>query len=216
MNSIIQPLIDTIKTISTEELIKYGTNSVGANLFMNSISMFITNYPKNLENRKKEFIEILEANKEKLTEEIFKSECFVSRLALTFDKVLREYSDIKRQHIYNIFLGFCTSEDIEKFELEKMYHTLDLMSIEDLEHLTYFKHDKFLKGDISDSISSLTSLGIVKQLNLELGHYTLTEFGEKFKKYCLLNYINITEKDRINYLMRENLKLYSKKYKHLS
>jgi hypothetical protein len=142
------------------------SNIVGYNFFKTVFSNHQTIQKK----RAEEFLKFIKENEQKFTVELINNECFVSGLALTLREIIKQYSEIKRVRIYSIFLGFVESEDKENFELEKMYHTLNLMSLEDLESLKNFKEieitDNIEEGkdykeyDIS-KISNLISLGLV-------------------------------------------------------
>jgi hypothetical protein len=51
---------------------------------------------------------------------------------------LEEYNEYKRQRIYGIYLGFVTDEDSESFVIERMLHTMNLLSLDDLGDLIEF------------------------------------------------------------------------------
>jgi len=141
-------------------------NIIGYNLFKTVFSKHQIIQKK----RAEEFLEFMKTNEQYFVMELIHNECFVSGLALTLKQVIEQYSEIKRQYIYNIFLGFTKNENKEDFELEKIYFTLNLMSLRDLETFKIFKEieitDNIEEGkhykeyDISE-ISNLISLGLV-------------------------------------------------------
>jgi len=138
-------------------------------------------------NRAKEFLEFIKTNEQYFVVELIHNECFISGLALTLKQVIEQYSEIKRQHIYNIFLGFTKAEDKEKFELEKLYFTLNLISLEDLETLKVLDlntHVTVLTGQ-QNKYTSLNSLGIFDTSPVWGGNrYQLNNFGQKFKEFA--------------------------------
>ncbi len=177
----------TIKTIVESVL---SPQDIPKNIFLNVLE----NFPNIKRKKQEEFKIFFEENEDIITLELCKSECFISRVVFLYETILREYSNIKRQHIYNIFLGFATSEDIEKFELEKMCHILGLMSIEDLDILRDIKKDIFMYYEEQNSnpqksscLFSLQSVGIFKTPTVYDGNrFILTSFGQEFKKYAFL------------------------------
>jgi len=141
-----------------------------SNIFgYNFLKTVFSNHQTIQKKRAEEFLEFMKKNEQKFTVDLIKNECFVSGLALTLREVIKEYSNIKRAKIYSIFLGFTDLEDKESFELEKMYNTLNLISVDDLEVLQAFSSKKFKEGDSHFSqknsverYSGLISLGIIK------------------------------------------------------
>jgi hypothetical protein len=112
---------------------------------------------------------------------------------LNFLKENEQYSEIKRQHICNIFLGFTKIEDKESFELEKMYHVLNLLSIEDLKILQTISNEISTnlqtEERLMSSVYSLNSVGLfstVSGFDGAMG-FNLTSFGKKFKEYVFQN-----------------------------
>ena len=177
------------------------SNIIGYN-FLKTIS---SNNQQNQKKRALEFIKFLEKNEQYFAAKLINNECFVSGLALTFSTLIKEYSQIKRLQIYNIFLGFAKVNNKQKeyFQLEKMYHTLNLCSLEDIKTLeklkpkTYFQSEKYLPYSrieerkenpehIFDYLFvSLSSLGIIyiQEVFTDASSVILTPFGQKFKEY---------------------------------
>jgi|LakMenEpi03Aug12_release.lakeMendotaPanAssembly.Ray.scaffolds.fasta_scaffold247111_2 hypothetical protein len=151
------------------------SNIVGYN-FLKTV---FSNHQTIQKKRAEEFLEFIKENEQKFTVELINNECFVSGLALTLREIIQQYSEIKRVKIYSIFLGFVESEDKENFELEKMYHTLNLMSLEDLHILNNYSglgvfrltQDEVVqetKDGIKvlfsrENMKNLASIGIVKE-----------------------------------------------------
>lgn len=162
--------------------------------------------------RVEELVAIIEENKQKFTVNLINNECFISGLTLTLQEIVQQYSDLKRTKIYSIFLGFTDSEDKENFELEKMYNTLNLASLNDLEILQTFSSRKFKEKDSHFSqknsverYSGLIALGLIKsttefkerkgldfKLNMKLRKDpVLAEYTKELNKH--LNKIKFTE-----------------------
>lgn len=153
------------------------SNTIGYNFF----KTVFANNQQIKKDRAKEFLEFMTENQQYFVSELINNECFVSGLSLTLQTVIEQYSEFKRLKIYNIFLGFATSKDKENFELEKMYHTLNLLSLEDLKELQ--KYDE-KTTPILKNITSLISTGILYDPNLwGNSNFYYTSFGKKFKQY---------------------------------
>ena len=160
-------------------------------VFFRSVSKSIQDTKKK---RAEELIEIMKENEQHFIIELINNECFISGLALIFRQVIEQYSEYKRSRIYSIFLEFTDSEDKESFELEKMYNTLNLLSINDLEVLKTCNDSEFIETFVPakslnkrklESLVSLSSAGLFysKTQQDEGLHFIMTEFGKKFRQY---------------------------------
>lgn len=151
------------------------SNIIGYN-FLKSV---FSNHQIIQKKRAEEFLKFIKENEQKFTVELINNECFVSGLALTLREIIQQYAEIKRVKIYSIFLSFAESEDKESFELEKMYHTLNLMSLEDLGTLNNYyglavfrlKQNEIVQETEDDvkvlfnreNIKNLATMGILKE-----------------------------------------------------
>lgn len=134
--------------------------------------------------RAEEFLEFIKINEQHFVVELIHNECFISGLALTLKQVIEQYSEIKRQHIYNIFLGFTKEKDKETFELEKMYFALNLLSLEDLSLLSKIEQNVFVSADEENQYTSLNAIGMFNNPPVLGGNkYSLNYFGRKFKQF---------------------------------
>ena len=94
------------------------------------------------------------------------------------------------------FLGFTTDKNRESFELQKMYHILNMLSAEDLKVLKDLLPSgkkAIVAGSDSFSINTFVSLNSAGLLLLESGldgalGYTLTNFGKKFRSFIVSVY----------------------------
>ena len=101
------------------------------------------NYDVVVEKIHNKFIKDFKDNISFFKEELFQNEHFVSCLVLTYNEMIKQRHEWKRDRIFGIFWGFVSENDKEKFELEKMYHVLNLMSLEDFNNLKImFDRDK--------------------------------------------------------------------------
>jgi hypothetical protein len=160
------------------------SNIIGYNFLKNVFS----NHQLIQKKRAEEFLSFVEENQQYFISTLINNECFVSGLALTLKTSIEQYSKIKRLKIYNIFLGFTKEEDKESFELEKMYFTLNLMSLGDLEIFQNFEeiNEVFVPyGRENDKYSSLLAIGLIMNSSVRFDTipYQTTSFGKKFKKY---------------------------------
>lgn len=84
-----------------------------------------------------EFVEIIRDNPEIMTQQILISDTFQEGFAVAIDKYIRERNTEKREALRKVFLSFASSGDMERFELERFYGIISLMSIESLKYLSF-------------------------------------------------------------------------------
>lgn len=87
------------------------------------------------EQRALEWVEMVRDNPSIFTAEILNDIKFQDGFVYALEQYIREKNEKKRKVLRSIFLGFTQSEDQEKFELERMYHVLNILSLEDIKVL---------------------------------------------------------------------------------
>ncbi len=81
------------------------------------------------------FAEFIRDDPETFTTEILSTEQFQDAFVFTLENFLRERSEMKRQIMKKVFVGFTRAEDKEQFPLEKYTHTLSQLTETDIETL---------------------------------------------------------------------------------
>lgn len=122
--------------------------------------------------RKKRAIQFVGFIENNCTIQQFNDPSFVDGIGITFEAFIQERSIKKHKIIQSIFLDFASAQDKESFELERLYATSRLISINQLHALKLFTDrnpieianefkEKIFEHEISEDIRSLVSLGLV-------------------------------------------------------
>jgi hypothetical protein len=118
-----------------------------------------------------EFLLALSQNQEKILQEIDNDSSISIASAKLYQAMIQQRFKIKRQKAINILRDFVYTkkEERDKFEIEKMYHVLDLLSLDDLAVLKDFEGQLCLDEIASsDEYAGLLSTGVI---NLEIEYY---------------------------------------------
>lgn len=153
-----------------------------------------------LKDRKQEFLKFISENIDLLDNpEVYNDKDFISGLVTLYEFTMRQRFEQKRFRAFGIFLGFVNSNDKITFELERMYATLNLMTIKDiklcLEMPEWQWYPAVKLGNHSNVSNEFTTshfpllqemwhlinLGILFAANTN-NTYVLSEFGKNFIK----------------------------------
>lgn len=143
-----------------------------------------------------EWVEMVRDNPSAFTEIVLKSDNFQDGFVYALECYIREKNENKRKYMRSIFLGFTQSEIQDSFEIERMYHVLSILSVDDLMVLkdvdvyrTDFHQIYEQTKDKNENIYNLVSVGILmSDYQSRIGPIAapfvkVTEFGKKFSKY---------------------------------
>lgn len=84
--------------------------------------------------RAEEFVVYVEQN---LTVEQFQNEQIVDGVSLSFEAFVKQRNEEKRKIIREIFVDFTKSTDKESFELERLYRTTELISLDSIKFISF-------------------------------------------------------------------------------
>lgn len=70
-------------------------------------------------------------------ESLLNDENFITGLGLTYESYLRQRSNLKRRIIQEVFKGFTQIDNKEDFEIERMYRTIELISLDSIKYLVF-------------------------------------------------------------------------------
>jgi hypothetical protein len=118
-----------------------------------------------------QFLMALYQDQDKILEEIKNDSAVSIAIAKLYDTMIVQRFEIKRQKAIIILRDFIYTkkDEREKFELEKMYHVLDLLSLEDLAVLNEFDGQLCLDEIVSSDVyAGLLSTGLI---HLEIEYY---------------------------------------------
>ncbi len=124
------------------------------------------------EQRALEWVEMVRDNPTTFSEEILQSENFQDAFVYSFEKYITERSEIKRQIIKQIFLGYAQSQDLEQFEIERMISLLSLVSQKGLELLRILNQVSTTKIQ-GNKLSDYLTTYLVNDSNNNPGKYNL-------------------------------------------
>jgi len=143
-----------------------------------------------------EWVEMARDNPSVFAEEILRNEQFQDGFVFAFERYIRERSEEKRKIMEKAFLGFAENKDKEKFELEKIYHILSILNVDDLLVLKDINvgrddyHQIYKeKPDKNENIQNLINAGIlIADHSSRLGSIAapfvnVTDFGKSFIKF---------------------------------
>ncbi|HUA13156.1 MAG TPA: hypothetical protein VL989_01515 [Candidatus Sulfotelmatobacter sp.] len=146
-----------------------------------------------------EWVEMIRDNPGIFTEGLLSKESFQDSFVYALEKYITERNEQKRQYARNIFLHLAEAESIEDFPLERLYITLEQLSMNDIAVLSDIDPER---TDINyqiygatdqklDNIYSLLQVGIIRESQ---GSHTIVDgfrapfvnisnFGKEFTKY---------------------------------
>ncbi len=143
-----------------------------------------------------EWVEMVRDNPSIFTKEILESRQFQDGFVYALERYIRERNESKRKIMKNIFLGFVGVNSEDNFELERMYHVLSILSIDDLLVLKNvdITRDEFHQiyeetKEKNENIYNLISTGIlISDYSSRIGPIAapfvkITKFGKEFIKY---------------------------------
>ncbi len=145
------------------------------------------------------FAEFIRDDPETFTTEILSTEQFQDGFVFILENFLRERSEVKREIMKKVFIGFTKAESKEQFPLEKYTHTLSQLTEEDIEALAKIDVTRDdpnyqiddISGQYTNNLYDLISLGILHDRtngrNYNVGKdapfISATEFGKGFCTY---------------------------------
>ncbi len=150
------------------------------------------------EQRALEWVEMVRDNPSAFTDTILQDAAFQDGFVYALERYLREKNENKRTAMRSIFLGFAQSASQYRFELERMYHVLSILSLEDIKVLkdvdvakTEFHQVYEQTMDKNENIYNLVNAGILmSDYSSRIGPIAApfvkaTEFGRGFVKFLL-------------------------------
>lgn len=143
-----------------------------------------------------EWVEMVRDNPSIFTKEILESRQFQDGFVYALERYIRERNESKRKIMKNIFLGFVGINSEDNFELERMYHVLSILSIDDL---LVLKNVDITRDELhqiyeetkekNENIYNLISTGIlISDYSSRIGPIAapfvkITKLGKEFIKY---------------------------------
>jgi len=150
------------------------------------------------EQRALEWVEMVRDNPSAFTDTILQDAAFQDGFVYALERYLREKNENKRTAMRSVFLGFAQSASQDRFELERMYHVLSILSLEDIKVLkdvdvakTEFHQVYEQTMDKNENIYNLVNAGILmSDYSSRIGPIAApfvkaTEFGRGFVKFLL-------------------------------
>jgi hypothetical protein len=148
------------------------------------------------EQRALEWVEMVRDNPSAFTESILQDAKFQDGFVYALERYIREKNENKRTTMRAIFLGFALSSNQDRFELERMYHVISILNLEDITVLkdVNVTRDDFHQvyeqtADKNENVYNLVSAGILmSDYSSRIGPIAapfikITEFGKDFIKF---------------------------------
>ena len=148
------------------------------------------------EQRALEWVEMVRDNPSAFTESILQDVKFQDGFVYALERYIRENSENKRAAMRAIFLGFAQPSNQDRFELERMYHVLSILSLQDMTVLKNVDatridfHQVYEQtADKNENIYNLVNAGIlISDYSSRIGPIAapfikVTEFGKDFIKF---------------------------------
>jgi len=85
------------------------------------------------------FVQYLEENKGDFSQELVATKEFQEGFLITFENYVRQRGETRRKLIEQIFLDFSKSVNKDEFELERMYRTSELISLDSVRFLGFIQ-----------------------------------------------------------------------------
>lgn len=148
------------------------------------------------EQRALEWVEMVRDNPSAFTETIMQDAKFQDGFVYALERYIREKNDNKRKVMRSVFLGFALFPNQDTFELERMYHVLSILSMEDMAVLkdvdftrTDFHQVYEQTADKNENVYNLVNAGIlISDYSSRIGPIAApfikpTAFGKSFIKF---------------------------------
>ena len=148
------------------------------------------------EQRALEWVEMVRDNPSAFTKSILQDAKFQDGFVYALERYIREKNENKRIAMRAIFLGFAQSSNQDRFELERMYHVLSILSLEDMRALkdvdvtrADFHQVYEQTADKNENVYNLVNAGILmSDYSSRIGPIAapfikVTEFGKDFIKF---------------------------------
>ena len=148
------------------------------------------------EQRALERVEMVRDNPSAFTKSILQDAKFQDGFVYALERYIREKNENKRIAMRAIFLGFAQSSNQDRFELERMYHVLSILSLEDMRALkdvdvtrADFHQVYEQTADKNENVYNLVNAGILmSDYSSRIGPIAapfikVTEFGKDFIKF---------------------------------
>ncbi len=147
-----------------------------------------------------EFIEIIKDNPKIFIQDTLKEKTFQDGFVYILEKYIRERNESKRIVLKNIFIRFTKSNDKKNYPLEKMIHTSNQLSENDINILRNLINEqtlgnnkiiKYGRDDDVIVINNLIHAGLLKDITSpQMGHgngllVKISDFGKEFIEYII-------------------------------
>jgi hypothetical protein len=191
---------------NTEEAIegiKIGTQIAVQNFVMPAVDMFLSSNPKwsvswwmvkglygslfaYQQEKINYLVQFLNDNREMFPEKDVETAEFQEGFVITFENYLKQRGEKRREIIEHIFLDFAVSVDKSEFELERLYRTSELISLDSVKFLGY------LGSSIWPTLSSDILSGSAKGVHLSemLGRYFRENKRDRLAHDYSTNYLD--------------------------
>ena len=143
-----------------------------------------------------EWVEMVRDNPSVFTKTILQDRKFQDGFVYALEHYIQEKNENKRRIMRVIFLGYTQSQNQDEFEIERMYHVLNILGSEDLEvlkdvNITETEFHEIYAGisDKNENIYNLVNSGILMaDYSARFGPIVapfvkITEFGKCFIKF---------------------------------
>lgn len=107
------------------------------------------------QDRLNNFVRWMKDNPDAFTEEMIGKQAFQQGFLATLEAYLRVRTEEKMRFVQRVFLGFVKNEDMERFELERFYEIIKIISADQIDALHIFDIEKSLM--IFEGRSNITS-----------------------------------------------------------
>lgn len=114
-----------------------------------------------------EWVEMVRDNPHIFTEHILKDEKFQDGFVYALEKYIPERVEKKREYLRLVFLGFAQESDKNNFELERIYHAISILNLDDISFL------RKVNAELTDDFHTYyekTSINNEKMYNLISGN----------------------------------------------
>lgn len=133
------------------------------------------------------FVQYLEENKGEFSKELVQTDEFQEGFVLTFENYVRQRGETRRKLIEQIFLDFSRSVNKEEFELERMYRTSELISLESVRFLGFLQTVVIptLSKDIQNGTASTLKLSeiLADFFRRDNNNQVYSEFANSYLEY---------------------------------
>lgn len=142
-----------------------------------------------------EWVEMVRDNPNIFVKEVLETEEFQDGFVFSLEKYLVERNEEKRKYLRKIFLNYSKTQEKNTFELEKFFHVLSQLTVDDIFTLKYIQlnnlnsYQVFNDRQYFSNINNLINLGILhndpasRLGSSESPWIYNAPFGTKFIKY---------------------------------